>query len=165
MSQNIIDEFFSNNIKKTILKQEVTINSYDEYIKNNSIFSLYFYCAHIPISNKTSCGGVIYITDQISPQLREFASYYKCMGKSTIIEGGYEGLLTGLKKAISLNIGNLKIFGDSMNIPRKKKNNELNILLNQFNHVEFSHVTEKNNMRARELANIALNYQIPQNNT
>ena len=164
MSQNIIDEFFSNNIKKPILKQEVTINSYDEYIKNNSIFRLYFYCAHIPISNKTSCGGVIYITDQISPQLREFTSYYKCMGKSTIIEGGYEGLLTGLKKAISLNIRNLKIFGDSMNIPRKKKNNELNILLNQFNHVEFNHVTEKNNIRAHELANIALNISNPQNN-
>ena len=131
MSQNIINEFFSNNIKKPILKQEATINSYDEYIKNNSIFSLYFYCAHA--ANKTSYGGVIYITDEISPQLREFTSYYKCIEKSTNIEGMYAGLLAGLKKAISLNIENLKIFGDSIIIPHKK-NNEHNILLNQFNY-------------------------------
>jgi len=158
MSQNTIGDFFL--IKKQTSKDE-GINNHDEYIKKNSIFSLYFITKHT--SNKSAYGGVIYITDNISPQLREFTSYYKCIEKSTNIEGEYEGLLAGLKEAIFLNIENLKIFGDSTIIPRKK-NNELNILLNQFNHVEFNHVTEKNNIRAHELANIALNISNPQNN-
>ena len=161
MPQNIIDDFFFNYIKKPTLKQDITINSYDEYIKNNNMFSLYFYSICIPSSNKSAYGGVIYKTDNIGPQYIEFDSYYKYMEKSTNIEAGYEGLLSGLAKVLSLNIKNLKIFGDSTIIPQKnkKKYNGLAILLNQFNHIEFNHVNEKKNIRARELANEALNCQ------
>lgn len=161
MPQNIIDDFFLHYIKKPILKKDITINSYDEYIKNNNMFSLYFYSIRIPSSNKSAYGGVIYKTDNISPQHIEFDSYYKYMEKSTNIEAGYEGLLSGLEKVLSLNIKNLKIFGDSTIIPQKnkKKYDGLAILLNQFNHIEFNHVNEKKNIRARELANEALNCQ------
>lgn len=161
MPQNIIDDFFLNYIKKPILKQEGVINSHDEYIKNYNMFSLYFYSIHIPSSNKSAYGGVIYKTDNIGPQYIEFDSYYKYMEKSTNIEAGYEGLLSGLAKVLSLNIKNLKIFGDSTIIPQKnkKKYNGLAILLNQFNHIEFNHVNKKKNIRARELANEALNCQ------
>ena len=84
-------------------------------------------------------------------------------------EAEYMGALGGIKKAISLNIRNIKVFGDSKLIIEQIKGNwkcksanlkpihaEIKKLLHNFNTIEFAHVYRKNNKRADELANLAL---------
>ena len=154
------------------IKKNTEIESHDGYIKNQNIFSLYFDGISTTNPGPASYGGVIFISEIISPQKREFACYYKYMGEATNEEAVSKGLLEGLKLAISLNIRNLQVFGDSElairqaqclrkeEIPNLKYVSEIKSLLKQFDNIDFNHIYEKNNKRACELTNMILNNEL-----
>ena len=81
----------------------------------------------------------------------------------------YTALLIGLKKAVSLGIKNIKIFGDSMLVIKqvkgeyKIKNERLKELhidiiqqLKKFDFFEINHVYRNKNVDADELANLSV---------
>ncbi len=78
-------------------------------------------------------------------------------------------MLEGLKKAISLGYSNIQVMADSelmikqLNKEYKVKNPEIKIiydqiqkLLSNFKAIKFTHVRREKNVRADELANLAL---------
>lgn len=149
--------------------------SHNEYIKNQNIFSLYFDGISTTNPGPASYGGVIFISEIISPQRREFACYYKYMCKATDAEAVSKGLLEGLKLAISFNIRNLQVFGDSELLINqdeclyKTKNPNLNCtseiksLLKYFDNIDFNHILPKNNRRACALTRMILNNELTKN--
>ena len=162
MSQKSINDFFKKkNSVKTPLLQKPPQKTLE--------YTLYFDGASRSNPGPASYGGVIYAKESGSNVKQEVGVYYKYIGKETNNEAEYMGALKGIRKAISLNIRDLKVFGDSNLIIQQIKGawkvksanlkpiyNEIKGLLHHFDTIEFSHVYRKNNKRADELANIAL---------
>ena len=128
------------------------------------MYSLYFDGASRKNPGPASFGGVIY-----NESGEEFDTYYKFIGTATNNVAEYCGLLAGLHRARDLNIKELKVFGDSNLIIQqvtgkwKVKNDNLRAIYNQIKEVEpfftvitYQHVYRKDNNRADQLANIAL---------
>ena len=128
------------------------------------MYSLYFDGASRKNPGPASFGGVIY-----NESGEEFDTYYKFIGTATNNVAEYCGLLAGLHRARDLNIKELKVFGDSSLIIQqvtgkwKVKNDNLRAIYNQIKQVEpfftvisYQHVYRKDNKRADQLANIAL---------
>lgn len=128
------------------------------------MYSLYFDGASRKNPGPASFGGVIY-----NESGEEFDTYYKFIGTATNNVAEYCGLLAGLHRARELNIKELKVFGDSNLIIQqvtgkwKVKNDTLRAIHNQIKEVEpfftvisYQHVYRKDNKRADQLANIAL---------
>jgi ribonuclease HI len=128
------------------------------------MYSLYFDGASRKNPGPASFGGVIY-----NESGEEFDTYYKFIGTATNNVAEYCGLLAGLHRARELNIKELKVFGDSNLIIQqvtgkwKVKNDNLRAIYNQIKEVEpfftvitYQHVYRKDNKRADQLANIAL---------
>ena len=128
------------------------------------MYSLYFDGASRKNPGPASFGGVIY-----NESGEEFDTYYKFIGTATNNVAEYYGLLAGLHRARELNIKELKVFGDSNLIIQqvtgkwKVKNDNLRAIYNQIKQVEpfftvisYQHVYRKDNKRADQLANIAL---------
>ena len=128
------------------------------------MYSLYFDGASRKNPGPASFGGVIY-----NESGEEFDTYYKFIGTATNNVAEYCGLLAGLHRARDLNIKELKVFGDSNLIIQqvtgkwKVKNDNLRAIYNQIKEVEpfftvitYQHVYRKDNKRADQLANIAL---------
>jgi len=91
--------------------------------------------------------------------------------KKTNNEAEYSALILGLETAIKRKITTLSVCGDSqlvinqINGIYKVKNENLFKLYekaiqlkNQFSYIDFNHIYRKDNKRADELSNIALNY-------
>ena len=89
--------------------------------------------------------------------------------KNTNNEAEYSGLILGLQNAISLNINNLVVEGDSllvikqMNKEYKVKSEKLlplfeeaQLLVDQFENISFQHVYREKNTRADELSNLPI---------
>ena len=128
------------------------------------MYSLYFDGASRKNPGPASFGGVIY-----NESGEEFDTYYKFIGTATNNVAEYCGLLAGLHRARDLNIKELKVFGDSNLIIQqvtgkwKVKNDNLRAIYNQIKQVDpfftvisYQHVYRKDNKRADQLANIAL---------
>ena len=128
------------------------------------MYSLYFDGASRKNPGPASFGGVIY-----NESGEEFDTYYKFIGTATNNVAEYCGVLAGLHRARDLNIKELKVFGDSNLIIQqvtgkwKVKNDNLRAIYNQIKQVEpfftvisYQHVYRKDNKRADQLANIAL---------
>ena len=128
------------------------------------MYSLYFDGASRKNPGPASFGGVIY-----NESGEELDTYYKFIGTATNNVAEYCGLLAGLHRARDLNIKELKVFGDSNLIIQqvtgkwKVKNDNLRAIYNQIKEVEpfftvitYQHVYRKDNKRADQLANIAL---------
>jgi len=128
------------------------------------MYSLYFDGASRKNPGPASFGGVIY-----NESGEEFDTYYKFIGTATNNVAEYCGLLAGLHRARELNIKELKVFGDSNLIIQqvtgkwKVKNDNLRAIYNQIKQVEpfftvisYQHMYRKDNKRADQLANIAL---------
>ena len=128
------------------------------------MYSLYFDGASRKNPGPASFGGVIY--DESGEELD---TYYKFIGTATNNVAEYCGLLAGLHRAKDLNIKELNVFGDSNLIIQqvtgkwKVKNDNLRALYDQIKTVEpffttisYQHVYRKDNKRADQLANIAL---------
>ena len=128
------------------------------------MYSLYFDGASRKNPGPASFGGVIY-----NESGEELDTYYKFIGTATNNVAEYCGLLAGLHRARELNIKELKVFGDSNLIIQqvtgkwKVKNDTLRAIYNQIKEVEpfftvitYQHVYRKDNKRADQLANIAL---------
>ena len=128
------------------------------------MYSLYFDGASRKNPGPASFGGVIY-----NKAGKEIDTYYKYIGTATNNVAEYCGLLAGLHRARELNIKELKVFGDSNLIIQqvtgkwKVKNDTLRAIYNQIKEVEpfftvisYQHVYRKDNKRADQLANIAL---------
>jgi len=128
------------------------------------MYSLYFDGASRKNPGPASFGGVIY-----KESGEEFDTYYKFIGTATNNVAEYCGLLAGLHRARDLNIKELKVFGDSNLIIQqvtgkwKVKNDTLRAIYNQIKEVEpfftvitYQHVYRKDNKRADQLANLAL---------
>jgi ribonuclease HI len=128
------------------------------------MYSLYFDGASRKNPGPASFGGVIY-----NESGEELDTYYKFIGTATNNVAEYCGLLAGLHRARELNIKELKVFGDSNLIIQqvtgkwKVKNDNLRAIYNQIKEVEpfftvitYQHVYRKDNKRADQLANIAL---------
>ena len=128
------------------------------------MYSLYFDGASRKNPGPASFGGVIY-----NESGEELDTYYKFIGTATNNVAEYCGLLAGLHRARELNIKELKVFGDSNLIIQqvtgkwKVKNDNLRAIYNQIKQVEpfftvisYQHVYRKDNKRADQLANIAL---------
>lgn len=102
----------------------------------------------------------------------EYWSDCKYIGnKKTNNEAEYRALILGLEAAIMYKIKHLSVCGDSLlvinqlNKVYKVKHPNLyelyekvNLLIREFNYIDFNHVYRKNNKRADELSNIALDY-------
>ena len=128
------------------------------------MYSLYFDGASRNNPGPASFGGVIY-----NEKGDEIDTYYQCIGIATNNVAEYCGLLAGLNRARELNIKELKVFGDSNLIIQqvtgkwKVKNDTLRAIYNQvkkvepfFSAISFKHVYRKDNKRADQLANLAL---------
>lgn len=100
---------------------------------------------------------------------REIATVSKAIGIATNNIAEYTALLEGLKKAINLGYNHIQVMADSelmikqLNKEYKVKNPEIKIiyeqiqkLLSNFKTIEFTHVRREKNVRADELANLAL---------
>ena len=97
---------------------------------------------------------------------------HKCffIGNVTNNVAEYSGAFYGLRRALSLGIRDLIVYGDSLlvikqvtkqwkinNETLKKFQKEIVELIPKFNSIKFKHVKRHLNKRADELANIALN--------
>ena len=160
MSQKTINDFFK--LQNTKVKTKTNTNEY----------TLYFDGASRSNPGPASYGGVIYIKEPRRKPI-EHNVYYEYIGTATNNEAEYRGALGGIKTAISLNIKNLKVLGVSMLIIKQIKGEwkikskglkpiyaEIMSLLPYFDTIEFAHVYRKDNKRADELANIALDNAI-----
>jgi ribonuclease HI len=114
---------------------------------------------------RAGIGAVIYKNNV------EYWSSYKYIGdKRTNNEAEYSALIFGLESALNHNIEKLSVCGDSLlvinqiNGDYKVKNEKLFKLYDKvvelkklFTYIDFNHVYRKDNKRADELSNIALN--------
>lgn len=91
------------------------------------------------------------------------------IGKKTNNQSEYSALILGLKEALSRDIKQLQVYGDSLLVIKQikgeyKVNNKLLQdlykeaieLVAKFEYIEFSHVYRKFNKRADQLSNLAL---------
>lgn len=89
--------------------------------------------------------------------------------KNTNNEAEYMGLIIGLKEALSMNIKNLSVEGDSLLVIKQMKGEykvksekllslyeEASQIAKQFETITFTHIYRNNNKRADELSNIAV---------
>ena len=89
--------------------------------------------------------------------------------KNTNNEAEYMGLIIGLKEALSMNIKELSVEGDSLLVIKQMKGEykvrseklvtlyeEANELAKKFDKITFTHIYRNNNKRADELSNIAV---------
>ena len=90
--------------------------------------------------------------------------------KNTNNEAEYTGLIIGLTEAVNMNIKHLAVEGDSMLVIKQMNGeykvkaeklielyNIANDLSSKFETITFTHIYRKNNTRADELSNLALN--------
>ena len=111
-------------------------------------------------------GYVIYENNQ------EIATGAHPFGVCTNNEAEYQGIIQGLKKAVSLGIENMNVYGDSLLVINqiqgkwkcKAKNllaplTEARNLVSRFKHITLVHVKREKNKRADELSNIAMDQQ------
>ena len=93
--------------------------------------------------------------------------------KNTNNEAEYRGLIIGLEEALSMDIKHLSVEGDSLlvikQMTREYKvksekllplHEEASQLAKQFDSITFTHIYRKNNKRADELSNIAVDMVI-----
>ena len=93
-------------------------------------------------------------------------------GVCTNNEAEYHGVIQGLKKAISLGIENVNVYGDSLLVINQIQGNwkckaknllkplaEARNLVGKFKHITLVHVKREKNKRADELSNIAMDQQ------
>ena len=156
-------------IKKQInIKLPKIKSSCNQYTKVYPIteFVLYFDGCSKGNPGHSGIGAVIYKNGF------EHWSSYKYIGNNiTNNECEYSALILGLEAAISLNIINLSVCGDSLlvinqvnNIYKVKHPNLFNLYENvnklkkNFTYINFNHVYRKDNKRADQLCNIALEY-------
>lgn len=148
----------------------ITSNNNNRIIKNNlnlnnNYYLLKFDGASKGNPGKAGAGAVMY--DSIGNEIFTISRY---LGKQTNNYAEYFALLLGLQEASKINIEYLKVEGDSLlvinqiNGKYKIKNEKLKTiylaiqpLLNGFKDIKFKHIYRKNNIRADELANNALN--------
>lgn len=99
----------------------------------------------------------------------EIATVSKAIGIATNNIAEYTALLEGLKKAISLGYHNIQVMADSelmikqLNKEYKVKNPDIKVIYDQIQTlikdlktIKFTHVRREKNVRADELANLAL---------
>ena len=133
------------------------------------MFKLYFDGASRSNPGPASYGGVIYLQKKNSK--KEYYIYKKFIGIKTNNVAEYKGAYKGLKIAKELGITNIEVYGDSKLVIEQIKGNwkvksenlkptfnKIKNLLNSgyFENISFHHVYRKNNKRADELANEAL---------
>ena len=129
------------------------------------MFSLYFDGASRSNPGPASYGGVFYENGV------ERYTYKEYIGSTTNNVAEYKGLLNGLLFAQEKNITHLEVYGDSKLVIEQVTGNwqirspllkpihrEISALLatKPFDTITFQHVYRKNNKRADELANEAL---------
>ena len=127
-------------------------------------YSLYFDGASRSNPGHASYGGVIYNSNNV-----ETITYKGYLGITTNNVAEYMALKHGLIEAKKHNIKHLKVFGDSKlilnqitntwkikNDTLKKIYDTITPLMKYFDTLTFNHVYRKDNKRADELANIAL---------
>ena len=115
---------------------------------------------------RAGIGAVIYKNG-----LEYWASCKYIGDKKTNNESEYSALIFGLEAAIEKNINELSVYGDSLLVINqvngiyKVKNENLfelferaTELKKQFSYIDFNHIYRKDNKRADELSNIALQY-------
>ena len=132
---------------------------------NNKMFTLYFDGASRSNPGPASYGGVIYENGV------ELYTYKKYIGTTTNNVAEYKALLNGLLLAKEKGITRLEVYGDSKLVIEQVTGNwkvksrllipihrEICAVLinNPFEQITFQHVYRKNNKRADELANEAL---------
>jgi len=130
------------------------------------MFTLYFDGASRSNPGPASYGGVIYDENGV-----EQYTYKKYIGTTTNNVAEYKALLNGLLLAKEKGITNLDVYGDSKLVIEQVTGNwkvksplltpihrEICTFLvnNPFEQITFQHVYRKNNKRADELANEAL---------
>ena len=130
------------------------------------MFTLYFDGASRSNPGPASYGGVIYDENGV-----EQYTYKKYIGTATNNVAEYKALLNGLRLAHEKGITNLDVYGDSKLVIEQVTGNwkvksplltpihrEICTFLvnNPFEQITFQHVYRKNNKRADELANEAL---------
>ena len=109
-------------------------------------------------------GSVLYAIDG-----SEIDTYIEHLGTQTNNYAEYSGLIGGLRLAITHNITNLEIFGDSMLVIKQMRGDwrvkhpsiiplhkEAQEFAKQFRFVSYTHVYRDHNTRADELSNQAL---------
>jgi len=130
--------------------------------------SLYFDGACRKNPGHSSFGTVIY-----NNKKQEVDTYKKYIGIATNNQAEYKALLHGLKRCILHNIKNINVFGDSYlvlqqvtgkwkinNKELKKIHAEIIPLLSNFDTITFQHIPRKENKRADQLANEALDQHV-----
>ena len=136
-------------------------------VVDNSVYIIYFDGASRTNPGPASYGGVIYKSNAHGKE--EIYNYREFIGKATNNEAEYRGLLNGLRLAKEKNLSNIQVFGDSKLIIEQVCGNwkiksphlkpfhrEICQLKREFNSISFQHVYRKDNKRADELANQAL---------
>jgi len=131
---------------------------------DSTFYTLYFDGCSKGNPGKSGAGYVIYKNDE------EIMSKSIYVGdKETNNKAEYTGLLEGLRYAIENHIDCLHVKGDSILAIRQMKGEykvksenilalyqEAKLLCEQFSHITFEHVYRKDNKRADQLANLAL---------
>jgi len=144
----------------------IPINKSSPKIYPDIKFTLYFDGCSKGNPGPAGAGAVIYEND-----IESWGSCYYIGRKKTNNEAEYSALIFGLESAIKHNILNLSVYGDSLlvinqinKIYKVKQSNLCELyekvieLKKHFNYIEFNHVVRKNNKRADELANLALEF-------
>jgi len=156
-----------NNNNKLILRLSSVITTKNARAKIYPLyteFTLYFDGCSKGNPGPAGIGVVIYQNDE------EYWASCKYIGdKKTNNEAEYSALLYGLKTALELGIKSISVYGDSLLIINqvnklyKIKNpnlytyyDEVIKLTEQFTYIIFNHIYRKNNKRADQLSNQAL---------
>jgi ribonuclease HI len=97
---------------------------------------------------------------------------WQYIGKKTNNQSEYSALILGLNQAISRNIKELQVYGDSLliinqvtgkfkvnNVLLQELHQEVIKLTKNFNYIAFNHVYRDKNKRADQLANMALDIE------
>ena len=128
------------------------------------MFKLYFDGASRGNPGPASYGGVIY-----KPDGTTLLTYKKAIGNHTNNVAEYLGLIVGLRHCVDQKINNVAVFGDSKLVVEQTLGNwkvksenliklqqEIKKCLQSIDNISISHIYRKNNKRADELANEAL---------
>ena len=129
--------------------------------------SLYFDGASRGNPGPASYGGVIYKINGT-----ELLTYKAYIGEHTNNVAEYFGLLVGLRHCVEQNIKHLNVYGDSKLVIEQVKGNwkvrnenlkkihqPIVELVKKFDLIKLTHIYRKNNKRADQLANEALDEQ------
>lgn len=131
-------------------------------------FTLYFDGCSKANPGPSGIGVVIYKNDE------EYWASCKYIGdKKTNNEAEYSALLYGLQSALELDIKSISVYGDSLLVINQVNNlykvtnpnlytfyDEVLKLIKQFTYINFNHIYRKNNKRADQLSNQALEHNI-----